>query len=195
MHHGGVYLDTDVELKANLDVFLEHEAFSGFEAKGFPFTAVWGSIPYHSMTTKVLDYYDARHFEEGQESNTKFISKILINNFNIDPDQNKLQVGFDGKNTIHIYPKETFCLDLRPNYATHHFEGSWLEGVNRLYKDSLQRTYYIEQFLADKADNLSVLRLLSKNLTATDLLKMLCYKIYPSRSMRVLRRFISRFIK
>ena len=40
---GGIYLDTDVEIKYSLDIFLQHSAFSGFERKGYPFTALWGS--------------------------------------------------------------------------------------------------------------------------------------------------------
>lgn len=39
---GGIYLDTDVELRKPLDHFLQHAAFTGFERVGFPFTALWG---------------------------------------------------------------------------------------------------------------------------------------------------------
>lgn len=43
---GGVYLDTDVEIKHPIDEFLTLEAFSSFEIDSIPFTsAVWGSMP------------------------------------------------------------------------------------------------------------------------------------------------------
>jgi mannosyltransferase OCH1-like enzyme len=40
-HHGGIYLDTDVEVKQSLDTFLIHGAFSGFERIGFP---IYGAL-------------------------------------------------------------------------------------------------------------------------------------------------------
>jgi mannosyltransferase OCH1-like enzyme len=54
---GGIYVDTDVEIKSNLLRFLEHEAFSGFETQGLPFTAVWGSVPAHPWPARVLTEY------------------------------------------------------------------------------------------------------------------------------------------
>ena len=53
---GGIYLDTDVEITGNLDTFLTHGAFSGFESKGYPFTALWGANKGHHWPKKVLDF-------------------------------------------------------------------------------------------------------------------------------------------
>ena len=78
---GGIYLDTDVELKEGLDPFLNHEAFTGFESKNSPFTAVWGSIPEHSLTNKILKYYHDRIYTLEESTNTFSVSEILNNQF------------------------------------------------------------------------------------------------------------------
>ena len=54
---GGIYMDIDVEVKHNLDEFLHHRAFSGFEISGSPFTALWATEKGHIWPKKVLDFY------------------------------------------------------------------------------------------------------------------------------------------
>lgn len=56
--HGGIYMDTDVELKKNLDPLLCHQAYFGFEdgvhiATGLGFGAVQG----HSVLKEIMDDY------------------------------------------------------------------------------------------------------------------------------------------
>lgn len=156
---GGIYLDTDVEIKANLDSFLEHEAFTCFETQGYPVTtAFWGSEKNHSLAKKVLAFYENKIYTKKQEPNTASLARILIEDFKIDPYDNVLQLGSDSLNTIHIYPAEYFCLDLPTSFASHHFEGSWLENEELPYKATLHAKYYLDKFLkeADAAnkDNL-----------------------------------------
>lgn len=188
---GGIYLDTDVELKKNLDVFLNHEAFTGFETKGSPFTALWAAIPEHSLTQKVLSYYDGREYLDSQETNTKSVSASLIDEFGIDPTKNVLQVGNDGINSIHIYPAEYFCLDLLPNYATHHFFGSWLPNKKDPFKDFLHTQYYLDKATEDEGYKFSVLNGLSKKIGYKELLKIAVYRfynLYMPEFMKELRR-------
>lgn len=177
-HEGGIYLDTDVELKASLDQFLQHEAFTGFEAVSMPFTAVWAAISGHSLTKKVLMYYNDRTYTPCQEPNTQFISKILVDDFGINAGKNTLQVGDDGKNTIHIYPAEYFCLDILPNFATHHFEGSWLKSKSRSYKSYLHSRYHLEQIFKDDPSGHQMLSAMSQRLTFTSIFKLILYRLY-----------------
>lgn len=151
-HFGGVYLDTDVEIKLPLDQFLQYEAFSGFEKVGLPFTAVWGAIPKHSLSKMVLDYYNDRVYSVTEPPNTGFISKYIETNFFIDSSQDINQVGSDGENTINIFSSNYFCLDFPVNYTTHHFSGSWLDNKRNIsYKDFLHGEYYL-----GKLDDLDV---------------------------------------
>lgn len=144
---GGVYLDTDVELKLSLDEFLNYQAFSCFELPMVCFTsAVWGSIKNHSLNKILLDYYKDRIYFNTEPPNTANISNILVSEFKIDSTANNIQIGNNGENTIHIFPSNYFCLDLPINYATHHFDGSWLDKKETIsYKEALHQDYYLNE--------------------------------------------------
>ena len=182
-HEGGIYLDTDVELKANLDQFLEHEAFTGFESKGSPFTALWAAIPKHSLTKKVLSYYEGRVYTPVQETNTASVSRILIDEFGVDPNNN-IQVKSDGKHSIHIYPAEYFCLDLLPNFATHHFEGSWVQN-KQLFKEYLHAKYYLNKAIEHSGENFQLLNRFAQELSFKALMKIIFYKVYHLMPERI----------
>lgn len=186
-HEGGIYLDTDVELKANLDQFLVNEAFTGFESTGLPFTAVWASIARHSLSRKVLNYYENRKYTLGQETNTLSVSRLLIEEFGISPEKNILQIGNDTVNTIHVYPAEYFCLDLLPNFATHHFEGSWLSNA-KPFKEHLHTRYHLEQAFELSDGNIYFLKNLSYKLNLKDIFKLILLKFYHLLPMKIKNR-------
>lgn len=143
---GGIYLDTDVEIKKNLDQFLNHKAFSGFESKGFPFTALWGTEADHIWPKKVVEYYwNQKEFDD--TVNTSLVSDLLENVFGADKNNDNLQHLKEG---IVIYPSNYFCINLPENYATHHFNGSWIKDKrgNQLTQFSTINTF---QFYTDRA--------------------------------------------
>lgn len=177
-HEGGIYLDTDVELKLGLDRFLEHEAFSGFELRGSPITAVWGSKRYHTLAKGMLDYYEGISFKDGQEPNTQTISRILVDEFNINPAKNKLQVGDDGRNTIHIYPAEYFCLGEYQTYAIHHFYGSWIENKKISTSSYIKLRHKVDQLLYDEMGSTFILNALAKKLSTKDIILIALMKFY-----------------
>lgn len=176
---GGIYLDTDVELKENLDSFLVHEAFTGFESKKAPFTAIWGSIEQHSLTHQILEYYKNRIYTLEENTNTFSVSQILVNKFGINPLNNELQIGTDLINSIHIYPSTHFCLDLPKNFATHHFYGSWLPNKTQSYKQNVHEIYLNEQIEA--SENLKInkafLKVFVKMITYKDIFRIIRYFI------------------
>ncbi len=140
--HGGIYLDTDVEVKRSLDAFLHHKAFSGFEAPGLSFAALWASEPGHSWPLSVLNHYD-RPVADDEPTNTEITTDILRVQFGIDPNRDELQEGADG---VVIYPSSYFTLDLSPNFATHHFSGLWLPNrPDRSYKSHVHINYFQSQ--------------------------------------------------
>lgn len=140
---GGVYLDTDVEIRHSLDFFLQHDAFTGFEEVGFPFTALWGARKEHNWPKKIIDYYDAVDVFTNR-TNTKIVSDFLINFYKVDPNLDEIQNLEDG---ICIYPSNYFCLNIEKNYAVHHFQGSWLEENDPNYDSYLLKNYYKNKFL------------------------------------------------
>ncbi|QIL40678.1 glycosyl transferase [Pedobacter sp. HDW13] len=145
-HHGGIYLDTDVEIRRSLDDFLSHRAFSGFEITGFPFTAVWGAEKNHNWPGLVLSYYDKQQAFT-LTTNTKIVSEILEEHYRVKRNEDRLQELEEG---IYIYPSSAFCIDLPMNYACHHFNGSWEEKNEVLYKDLMRFYYYENQYFSSK---------------------------------------------
>lgn len=143
-HHGGIYLDTDVEVKQSLDPFLTHGAFSGFERVGFPFTALWGSEKEHLWPKKVLEYYDKKQNFE-QITNTVIVAQILIEEFKVNPNKDELQ---ELDCNIAIYPSTHFCIDLSSNFASHHFLGSWEDEMTS-YKSNIHKIYYLKKYLKE----------------------------------------------
>lgn len=146
---GGIYLDTDVEIRASLTPFLMHGAFSGFEKKGFPFTAVWGAEKEHNWVSQVLDYYNELK-EFTLKTNTEIVSEILIQNYKINIEDDTRQVLDDN---IYIYPSSYFCLNLEKNFAVHHFEGSWLGKERKAYADLILHNYYKEKLKSNYNQN------------------------------------------
>ncbi|MEH7495480.1 glycosyltransferase family 32 protein [Neobacillus niacini] len=139
-NYGGIYLDTDIELTKNIDEFLLHEAFSGFENDKYVQTGIIGSVPGHKVIKRFLEYYNNLHFvnEDGSINdmpNVRIITEIL-KDYGI-----KLKNEFQDLNGLCIYPKTYFCpIDADGNrefskntYCIHHFSSSW-----RSYKEQKQ---------------------------------------------------------
>lgn len=175
---GGIYLDTDVELKESLNNFLDNEAFSGFESKGYPFTsAVWGSIANHSFTTRMLGYYDSiGNYSDKLPTNVVIGSKFLIEEFGVDPTLNKKQIGNNKVNSFHIYPSTHFCLDLPKNYSTHHFYGSWLPNKTESAKDAVHQMYIQDEVENSIKDlNKYLIRVIACSISFRSLLYLIKY--------------------
>lgn len=129
-NYGGIYLDTDVEVKKSLDCFLKHDFFTGFESWEFPFTATFGAKKGNLFVKRLMDYYDNLQFIQNNKmvetTNTTYVTNILIKEYNVKCNGKKQELR-DG---IVIYPSEYFTLDTNGenNYTTHHFDGSWYTG-------------------------------------------------------------------
>jgi mannosyltransferase OCH1-like enzyme len=134
--HGGIYMDTDVELLKNLDALLEHNAFSGFENKDSLQTAIMGSVKNNSWINMLLIYYEKRHFIKEDSSldlttNVSTITKLTKEVYDIELN-NSMQITSDG---TAFYPNEYFSPKnfetgkttiTQNTYCIHHFDASWL---------------------------------------------------------------------
>ena len=106
--YGGIYMDTDVEVLKPLDAFLEHEAFSGFEAEDHIPTGIMAAEKGAPMFVELLNDYNGVHFkhEDGTLDLTTNVTRItdaclkhgLVLN-------NQLQVV----NGFALYPNDYFC--------------------------------------------------------------------------------------
>jgi hypothetical protein len=141
--YGGVYLDTDVEIKKNFDDLLDNKMFLGFIYDCSLGTAIIGSIPNHSIINDLVKLYEEATFllKDGKVSlkfkgyedyvtnnNNDVFTAYFIKNNNQFLVKNKVQY----LDEVTIFPKEyferkTFNSDI--NYSVHHCYGSW-------YKDN-----------------------------------------------------------
>lgn len=141
-NYGGIYLDTDVEIKHNLDQFLKHSAFTGFESKNTPFTAVFGAERHSKWVKDMLDIYNDIEFIDKNgdlvlTTNTMHVSRLMIEKYGVKLN-NKYQVL---SNDLHLYPNYYFCRpsNSRKTYAIHHCNGSWITGNKKNIRDFVKR--------------------------------------------------------
>lgn len=134
---GGIYLDADVEVIRNLDCFLIHRFFTGFESLFSSVTGIIGAEKGHPFLEEALRWYDSSDFiVDKMEPNTKVLTKLMI----------KRGVVLNGEYQIlnddmHIYPQDYFCpydivknkLEITDNtYTIHYFQGSWLSPKDKI---------------------------------------------------------------
>lgn len=136
---GGIYLDTDVELLASLDSFLDNEAFMGFEAIDKVATCVLGCRAENVFFERLLAEYADRQFllSDGtfdETTNVELVTKLLIE-FALQLNNQKQQVA-----GVCIYPQDCFSpKDLQTGkinctartVAIHHFSASWMSKRQR----------------------------------------------------------------
>lgn len=138
--YGGIYMDTDVEVVRNLDEFLEHRGFSGFESESQMPTGIMAGEKEFRLFKELLTYYNGRHFLDAGgkmdiTTNTVILTKMLTQKGFI---PNGLYQVVDG---FALYPRDYFCpLDnstgimySSKNTATvHWFNKSWVPPTLRM---------------------------------------------------------------
>ena len=153
-NHGGIYLDTDVELLRNIDDLLVYEAFAGFEdGKHIALGLGFGAVKGHSTVKELRDIiYDSLVFlkKDGtyeltpspKHQTTCMTSKGLAPN-------NKKQVvaGITILPTEYLCPKDYATGRLKKTkntYSIHHFSASWFSEEERreyLKSQSFQKVF------------------------------------------------------
>ena len=136
---GGIYMDTDVEVVKNLDEFLQHQGFSGFESEIHVPTGIMGSEKNFPLFKHLLSYYANRSFHKSDgtlddTTNTSIITNMLTEKGLVR--NGKFQI-IDG---LALYPRDYFCpleystgkMFKSKNTSTiHWFNMSWLSKGNR----------------------------------------------------------------
>lgn len=132
--HGGLYLDTDVEVVKSFDNLLDSEIFLGFENKEYINTGQgFGSEKGNDFVKENLDVYSSLRFlnEDGTFNMIgcpKITTKLLLNRGLI---QNGLYQNLDG---IEIFPTEYFnpynyvvdkLYKTENTYSIHWYSNSW----------------------------------------------------------------------
>lgn len=160
---GGIYMDTDVELLANIDIFLQHKAFTGFEDENQIQTGIMASEKGNKWVEKLLLDYDERHFiidgVMDLTTNVTAITNVTRANYNI-----ILNNSFQDLGDVVVYQRDYFCpkdhntgmlnFSSLNTVAIHHFNGSWIseeerelnnhtQFIKKKYGNKLAGIYYI----------------------------------------------------
>ena len=146
--HGGIYMDTDVEVIKPLDAFLTHQAFSGFEDDTKIPTGIMACEEGFALFVELLNHYSNISFYNEDGSPNLTTNVVLITDI-------CLSKGLKQNNTFQIidgfaiYPKDFFCpksyadgiiRKTKNTYTIHHFNASW-----HTEQERKEHQYKIEQ--------------------------------------------------
>lgn len=135
--HGGVYMDTDLEVIRPIDEFLRHRAFTSFQDENSIPTAIMGSEAKNKWIGALLSDYDTRQFLKPDGSydlttNVDIITQLTVRDYGVVLD-NTYQELADG---VVIYPNSYFCpkvfdtqevMITDDTHTIHHFNASWYD--------------------------------------------------------------------
>jgi mannosyltransferase OCH1-like enzyme len=133
-NYGGIYFDTDVEVRKSFDRFLGESFFAGFEEGGFVGTCVIGAEKGVSILKDYLDYYASISYilEDGRKyknTNVVVITELLQKS---GIERNNMLQRTQG---LTVYPRTYFSpydyingesFITEDSYAIHHFAQLWL---------------------------------------------------------------------
>lgn len=143
-HHGGIYLDTDVEVLSTFDPLLHHPYMLGKENPALIEAAAMGAEPGSTLFGKMLGYYEGKHFikPDGSFDTTPMpviMEKIVRENFRVREISSPDDAVFSD-DTLSILPDDFFspksCADgkIRTTENTvciHHYNQSWQSPVRK----------------------------------------------------------------
>lgn len=133
--HGGIYLDTDVELFKSFDNLLHHESFWGFEQENFIATSTMGAAPKNKLIKEFLNLYRNKNFLNKDGSFNEWTNVAMVTSMLEDLGLIKNGEYQELEGIGVFYPQTYFspfdyinCRKLitRDTYAIHHFHKSWL---------------------------------------------------------------------
>ena len=138
--HGGIYLDTDVELLKNLDFLLSNECFFGIQQQGFLCNTGlgFGAEKENPVIKTMLEIYNGLVYQEDRKNqitcppfNTAALQKLGYSYW-----EEPVQIGgmlvLPPKYMDPLAPgdsKNLLCLD---TISIHHYSASWTSKSNRL---------------------------------------------------------------
>lgn len=140
-HHGGIYLDTDVEVFKSFNDLLHNNSFWGFEQENFIATSTIGAAKGNRLIKLFLDHYRSKKFlkKDGTINDLTNVSMVtaIFEQIGLQRTGNYQKLEEIGT----IYPQTYFspydyinCRSFKTEetYAMHHFHKSWLPPKTRI---------------------------------------------------------------
>ncbi|MEG1059238.1 MAG: glycosyltransferase, partial [Clostridia bacterium] len=122
---GGIYLDTDIIIRENLEKYLGNTAFIGFEDIEYPFTAVFGARKGNPFVKRLLDEYDkVKPIFDSSNTNTKIVSNIIKKEYGVKMNDKEQLL----KDDLKIYSSNTFSFPSLKSSSIHTYSSTWYDG-------------------------------------------------------------------
>ena len=131
-NHGGIYLDTDVEIKKSFNDLIDDNAFVGFEREDRLGSGIIGANVKNNLIKEWMEHYnDLLYINDGKitkEPNVIYMTQLFEEKGLIVNDKYQKVAGFT------VYPRTYFCpvaVDEKfkhitdNTYTIHHFTSSW----------------------------------------------------------------------
>lgn len=146
-NHGGIYLDTDVEVLKTFDDLLEHDVVLGFEEKNYVATSTICASMQSQFINKFMDIYHDRSFisSDGECDLTTNVTKItsLLEQYGLITNGVHQQLQGASTEIITVLDRYKFSpydylnqIDHsnESTYAVHHFGATWASSTFRYKK-------------------------------------------------------------
>jgi hypothetical protein len=151
-NHGGIYLDTDVEVLRSFDHLLVHRSFWGFEAGNYIATSTIGAEKGNELIKAYIDQYSGRRFLQSDGSldltTNVAIATNLLQQRGLILDDAQQVIGDDNV----VYPQRYFSpYDCRTGVlsihsdtiAVHYYSNTWNSTIwfrfKRMLKNSIAK--------------------------------------------------------
>ncbi len=133
LNFGGVYIDSDVELKASLNPFLNHSFFISQKRDKYLHVApdCYGAEKGHPLLKEIIKYYQNNHFINKDGKLNQIWIGIRLHQFIYQKYKLKLETKITAPISLpgngSIYPTYYFEENVKgkPNIANHYILGSW----------------------------------------------------------------------
>lgn len=148
--YGGLYLDTDMEITADISKYLEHDLFLGCEdSKMINAAVVWAKEKNNKHISDIVKFYESMEkFNPTGDLYEMSVPRVLTSYFEKYGFNKELEeVQALDNNTAYIYPMEYFyplSYDYQHNKFTdnscmiHHFDATWISKMEK-FKTNMKR--------------------------------------------------------
>ncbi|GHV90784.1 glycosyl transferase [Spirochaetia bacterium] len=141
--HGGIYLDSDVEVLKSFDCLLEYDTFFGYEYTGVPEAAIIGAAQKQEWLKNCLRWYESNSFLDRKGRQKRVVAPLVLKyGYEKTVPVKLLDTGSVAKHENHIIlpndwfsPKNGFSDTVtvtQNSYTIHHFKTAWLKRIIRV---------------------------------------------------------------
>lgn len=148
--HGGIYLDTDVEVLQSFDPILDRAMFLGYETPALVGTAIIGATKGHPLLKRIMDRLDdeARSGRISYRPGPELMTEELARDPGLDATIFSEEYFYPyNPHTSVVVRKKPLVGNMTANtYCVHQWEGSWLSDASLRMLIGLQSLACLEEY-------------------------------------------------